>query len=289
MEDFDGGVHQLGQRDGAVRRLPLDDGRAGPCVVFRRSPPGGEQGCGAPGNGVVVLAMHRDQAAQAACGGQHLQVLPVVQAQGIVGQECLEAPYAGRDGLGQLVVQHGIRRIGDDLVEGVVHHRACRGAAAVLRQGLQDAAPLELRAERDDGGGATGECGGAAGDERLLVRAAALLQLLDVAMAVHATGQDEQSASVQRGAAIQALSYGGDPSATNANVGAEYVAGSHDSAALDDQVVAVSHAAPLRASKLDSEERVLQPGLTRRCPPDVGRHGSGRQSYAGARIRQFAN
>ena len=121
----------------------------------------------------------------------------------LVGQEHLQAAHAGGDDLGNFVAHHLIGRIGDDLVEAVVHHRL-RRAPVIFGQRIADAVALELRGEGDDGGGAAGQAGGAAGDEALLVHAAVGAQLLDVAVRIDAAGQHQQAAGVQRLGTVQA-------------------------------------------------------------------------------------
>ena len=75
MEHLDRLVHQLRQRNGAMRRLALDHLRPRPGMVFRRAAAVGHQRRGAPADRLVVLAMHRHQRAGAPRRRQHAQEL----------------------------------------------------------------------------------------------------------------------------------------------------------------------------------------------------------------------
>ena len=205
-------------------------------------------------NRVVVLAVHGHERAAAPGRGEHAEELPIVEMQRVVGQEHLEAADAGSDDLGHLAEDDVIGGIGDDLVEAVVHHRR-RRAPPVLRERRAEALSLELGRERDDRGRAAGEGGPAAGDERLLVGASALLQLLDVAVGVDAPGHHEQAAGVERAGAAQVHADGRDPPGADADVGAQLVGGGHHGAAGNHQVV-VGHGCLLADPRRRSLRRV---------------------------------
>ena len=61
-----------------------------------RGVPGGQQGGAALGDRVIVITMDGHEAAEAARGRQHRQIARIVEPQRVVGQEDLEATYAGR-------------------------------------------------------------------------------------------------------------------------------------------------------------------------------------------------
>ena len=188
---------------GGGGRVARHHGGSRPGVVSGRGEAGGEQRLGAPGDGVVVLAMDGDEAPERAGGGEHAEELAIVQAQRIVGEEHLEAADPAGDDARQFG-EHLVRRVGDDLVERVVDH-GLAGAAAIFVERGPDRVALELGREADDRGRAAGEGRAAAGFPGFLVGAAAFLQLLDMAMAVDAAGQDEQAAGVEGAGALQPL------------------------------------------------------------------------------------
>jgi hypothetical protein len=75
--------------------------------------------------------MDAHSCAEPLCGFEHTQKLTVVDVQRIVGEEDLEAAYACLDQLWDFLAEYGIRRIGDDLVEGVIDRRT-RGARSIV-------------------------------------------------------------------------------------------------------------------------------------------------------------
>ena len=80
-----------------------------------RGVPGGQQDGAAPGERIMVLTIDSHEAAEAARGRQHRQVARIVQPQRASGQEDVEATYAGRHQLRQLIMQGGRGGVGDDL------------------------------------------------------------------------------------------------------------------------------------------------------------------------------
>ena len=166
--------------------------------------------------------MHGHQHAVAARGGEYAQEIPVIDVGVFVGQEHFQAAHAGCDDFGDLLEDHIVGGIGNDLVERIVHHRLA-GAPAVFRQGFQNALALELGRESDDAGRSAGQSRSTAGDPVFLIRAAVRLQLLDMAMAVYATGHDHQSVGLDAAIPFQVQSDSGDTLALDPDIGAEHV------------------------------------------------------------------
>ena len=196
VEHLDRLIHHLGERDRAIGRLALHHLGPRPRMILRRAAAVRHQRGGAPADRLVVLAVHRHQRAGASRRRQHADELAIVQMRRLVGQKHLQAAHARGNHLRDFVAHHAVRRIGDDLVEAVVHHRLLR-PPMVLGQRVADAMTLELRGKGDDGGGAAGQARGAAGDETLLVRTAVRAQLLDVAVRIDAARHHVQPAGVQ--------------------------------------------------------------------------------------------
>ena len=94
VEDHQGLVDQRGAGDGPADRLDLAEPRVRGHVVARRAVAAGEQALAHPADHAVVLGMHADHQAVRARGVEHVQELPVLDAQPVVGQEHLERAVA---------------------------------------------------------------------------------------------------------------------------------------------------------------------------------------------------
>ena len=162
--------------------------------------------------------MHCHHCTGATRGGQHAQELTVVQMQGIIGQEHLQAPHTRCNDLWHFVENDLIGCIRNDLMEGIIHHRLFR-PAAILGQRLQDAVTFELGGKRNDACGSAGQRRRAAGNEVFFVGAAGRLQLLDMAMRIHAAGQHQQPLRIDRAFAAQVYADSGDAPGHDANIG----------------------------------------------------------------------
>lgn len=181
--------------------------------------------------------MHGDEGAAAARGSEHAQILPVVQMQRIVGEKNLQAADALRDDLRNLLPDHIVGGVGDDLVEAVIDHRPLR-PPAIFRERLKQATTLELVGESDDGGGAAGKAGAAAALPGFLIGIAAFAKLFDMAMRIDAAGQHQQAAGVKRVGTVEAFGQRGDAAVADADIGAHRVGASDDGAATHHEIEA---------------------------------------------------
>ncbi len=154
VHDQDRHVDQLGERDGAVRRLALGDAGMGDGMVFRLRVPGRQQPVGQPLDHVVVLGMDHDEGAFRAGERQHLEHLAIIQAQAVIGHVDLERGVAVLDQRRQLLAQDFRGRVGDDHVESVVDDRLRRGQRMIVLDHPAERHAAVLRGEGNDGGGA---------------------------------------------------------------------------------------------------------------------------------------
>ena len=132
-------------------------------------------------------------------------------------------------------------------MEAVVHDRLC-SPPPVLGQRRADLLALELRRESDDRGGPADERRAAAGDERLLVGAAAGLQLLDMAVRIHAAGQHKEPVRLDRLPPRKPLPDRSDPPARDRDIAAEPLGGGDHGPTSEDNVVLAHAQLPARWS-----------------------------------------
>ena len=191
VHDEQGHVDQRGEIDGAAGRFTLRDAGMAHRVVARQAVSALEQAPAEPANDVVVLRVHHDHRLFAPRDLQHVEHLVVVEAQGLVGHVHLERGVAVADEGGKLLAEHLLRRVGDDEVEGVVHHRLGAGARVVVLDHFAQRLSPVLGGEGDDGGGAAEGGGDGSGMEVVRAHHPEGGLLLDVAVAVDAAGQHE--------------------------------------------------------------------------------------------------
>ena len=237
VEDHQGLVDQRGAGDGPADRLDLAEPRVRGHVIARRTVAAGEQALAHPADHAVILGMHADHQAVRARGVEHVQELPVLDAQPVVGQEHLErAMPRARQGR-QLLGQDLGPRVAQDHMEGVVDHGSAPCGVVVVLDHLGQAGADMLRRERDHRRGAADRGRGGRGGEGVGVHQPGGGELLDVAVAVDAAGQDQPPGRVDLHRTCGELAT--DRShllARNPYVGVEDAGRGGDRAATDDQV-----------------------------------------------------
>jgi hypothetical protein len=216
----------------------------------RRRAARGFEPLGQPLDAVGVLGMDHGHRAVAPCDVQHVEHLPVVQLEVVVGHVDLERGVALGDQGRQLLLQHLRGRVADDQVEGVVDMGLAFGAGVVVLDSRAQRLALGLRRERDHRRRTA-----ASGRTRAALEAVGHLRrafhgLVQVAVRVHATGRHHAACGVDllRGA-IQARAQLHDAAALDADVAVEGVAGGGDTGIADDEVK--GHVGPPRAPARD--------------------------------------
>ena len=196
-----------------------------------------EQPLGDPFDDVVVFSMHHHQSAFAPGGVQHIEHLPVIELELVVGGVDLERGVALADQVGQVVLQGLGRGVRDDQVKAVVDHRFGAGTGVVIAHHFGERHAPMLCGKRDDGGVAP-----KSGSHRGRVKVVGghhpvARYLLHMAMAVDAAGQHPMAAGVDVLAARgQAGCQGVDEAVAHTDVGAHAPIGIHHSAISDGQV-----------------------------------------------------
>ncbi|MNN41434.1 hypothetical protein D3C81_1555530 [compost metagenome] len=181
--------------------------------------------------------MHHHQPALLARHRQHLKDLAVVQLQVVVGHVDLERRIALADQPRQLVLQHGMGRVGNDQVESIVDHRLAAGAAMVVVHRRAQRMTFFLRGKRDHGGGAAAGGRDRAGAEVVGHPEAVGHGLVQVAVRIDAARQHQLAARVDdlRGF-TQVKTELHDAAAVDGDIALHGVAGGHHGAVADDQV-----------------------------------------------------
>ena len=189
MDDVNRNIGDLGEGDGAVRRLGFSPRGTRQRVVFGRGVAFGQRPLHQHVDDVAVLRVHADGAAVLPRPQQRLENAAIVQHEdAAVGHEQLERrdPFAHERvhlALG-LVVQ-----VGHDHVKAVVDGRLALGFLHPRFPGLVQRLPPELNGEVDDGGGAAERRGHRAGFE-IVRRVRAAERHVEVGVDVNAAGQD---------------------------------------------------------------------------------------------------
>ena len=155
-----------------------------------------EHAAGEPRRDAVVLGVHHDERTAAARDRHHVEDLPVVDVQALVGHVDLERADALFDRGGQVDVEGLLVRVGDDQVQGVIDDRFLSRTFAVIGQHRRERVAAMLGAERDDGGRAAERRGHRSGIEIVGAQDAERRALLEMAMAVDAAREHELSARI---------------------------------------------------------------------------------------------
>ncbi|MNO82297.1 hypothetical protein D3C76_735680 [compost metagenome] len=155
---------------------------------------------------------------------QRLENLPVAQLQRIVGHVDLERCIAFSNQGRQFFTQHLRGGVGDDQVEGIIDHRLVTRPAMVVIDGRAQAFALLLAGERDDGGGAAAGRRDRAAEEVISHHRAVASRLVEVYMAVDATGGDMPACRVDFLETLrQVQAKGDDAPITNTDIAGERV------------------------------------------------------------------
>lgn len=239
VHDVQGRARDLGEPDGAVGRLGLQQGLADLAVVARVGLAAGQGLLHEHVDGDAVLGVHHDQAAVlggALHGAQDLAVVGVEDAR--VGHELLEAGHALLDQEVHLL-QRLLVDVGDDHVEAVVDRAVALRLGVPGVQALAQGAADALHREVDDGGGASPGGGPGAGLEGVGGEGAAERQL-HVGVDVDATrdhvlpgGVDDAVAGPGRGGRGAGGGEGGDTAVLDQDVGVGLVGRGDDEATAD--------------------------------------------------------
>ena len=240
VDDEHARVGELGEADGAVRRLGLEDLGARARVVDRVGLAGRERALDEHVDRPAVLAVHHRQRVEVARGLEHAEEQVVGDHQhALVGEEDLEAGDALLDHR-RHVGERALVGLGDRDVEAVVDVRGAGCALLPLvERGLQPAALL-LDHEVDDARRPAGR--GRAGAGVVVVdRARAAERHRHVRVVVDQARQDEAAGRVDDlRVGVPDVADGDDLLPVDQDVGNRRVAGGHDRAAADER----SHAAP---------------------------------------------
>jgi len=256
MEDHDRLIDQRRARDQPREGFRLAHARMRDGVEFRRGIAVLDQPLAHPRDHAVVLGMHAHHRVVVARGLQHVEQLLVVDLEPVVGHEHLERGVAGLHQRRDFLRQHLLARVGEDHVEGVIHHRAALRILVILvHHGLQAHADV-LRGKRDHCGGAAVGGRRRCALERVGVHQAGGRKLLDVAVAVDAAGQHQFAARVDLlFALVETFGDGRDGRSADADIGLHGVGRGRHRAAADHEIegFAFSFLSP----SITSECRVL--------------------------------
>ena len=242
VHDEQGRPRQLGQGDGPVGRLALGQSRPRAGMVLRRSEARTQQPIGLPGDHRAVLGVDHHRQAQPGRQVQHLEHLPVVQREGVVGHVDLERRDAACGQRRQLLGQHLGPRVRDDQMEAIVHQRATTRPGVVLAHHRARRHPAVLCGERDEGGRSTAGRRNARGVEVVRRGEPARGSLIDVAMDVHAAGQQQHRRGVDFALApVQRQAQCGDAPVLDSHVTRDHVGRGHHGGAANHEVELAVH------------------------------------------------
>jgi hypothetical protein len=186
------------------------------------------------GDGVVVFGMDHDEGAFVPRHRQHVQDLPVVQLQQIVGHIELEGGITVAHQRRQLLPHHLLGRVRDDQVEAVIDAGLRCGQLVIVLHHLAQRHALMLGRERQDEGGAAAG-GRARGGEPVVRRVLPVGgALIGVDMGIHPARQHQLAPGVDLlFPGPQLLAKGHDHAVAHADVGLEQIAGGGDVAPAD--------------------------------------------------------
>ncbi len=237
VDDDDGQVHELGVGDRPVRRLALHQFRPRQGVAVGRRLPGPLQLLAHVADGVVALGMDHHAGALPAGEVEHVEDLPVVQDEVVVGHEDLERGVALGDQGRQLLAEHRRRRVRDDQVDRHVDVALALGQGPVGVGRLPQRRAPGLEGEGHHAGVAAGRRRPCRGGEVVGHDDAGPGGLRDVDVAVDAPRQHEEAGGIDGAGGIgDPLGHGGDAPVADADVGAHRVGGSHHRAVADGEV-----------------------------------------------------
>ena len=236
-------IGQFGQRHESVDRFRLGPSGVADRVVPGLRVAGRHDPIRHPADHVMVLGMDHRERPVGSGGGEHVEDLPVVDHEPVIGHVQLERRDPVGDRLGEMLDQGFGRGVGHDEVEGVVDDRLAGGPLVVVGQHVGDGHALVLGGERHGGGGPAkgGRHGG--GVEVVGVHHPGRRQLLDVGMAVDPPGQHELAGRVELGGCpVQRRALGagvlecGDHAIAHADICGERVFGGDHGCVANDEI-----------------------------------------------------
>ncbi len=145
-------IEQIGQLDGARAGFDFCNRIVGHAVELGCRQALVQQAACNPADHVVVLGMHHDHRAFAACDFQHIQHLEVVDLELVVGHVDLQRGDALCNRTWQVLLQHLRGDFGQDQVKAVVDHRFLGRQLGVSGDHLGHLLAFVLRSKRDHAG-----------------------------------------------------------------------------------------------------------------------------------------
>ena len=186
----------------------------------------------------MVLGMNHDQRALAPRRRKHLENLPIVELERVVGCVDLKRRVTGLDQRRQLLAGDLLGRIGNDQVEGVVDRGLAIRAGVIILDHLSQRHAAILRGERNDGGGAAASRRARGGEEIVRRHDTHGRSLRDVTMAVDTARRDNAALGIDLPAAgtdFRADRH--DAAVDHSDVGAEDVGRGRERSVAYDQIV----------------------------------------------------